>query len=113
MLSRSTIADVAQAARVSKATVSRVINGNDQYIRDSTRERVETAIRELGFRPSSMARSLTSTRTFTAGVLISDIRNSFYLEVVQGMADLTLRHKYNVFLYNTDDDIERGTICPG
>lgn len=109
-MSRATIADIARAAGVSKATVSRVLNNNYPYIRPDTRQRVEQAIHELAFRPSGIARSLTSKRTLTAGVLISDIRNPFYPEVVQGVEDAALAEGYNVFLCNTNYDIERGTV---
>lgn len=108
-MSRPTIADIARAAGVSKATVSRVLNNNYQYIRADTRQRVEQAIRESGFRPNRIARSLTLKRTLTAGVLISDIRNPFYPEVIQGVEDAALAAGYNVFLCNTNYDIERGT----
>ena len=57
---RPTIADVAETAGVSKSTVSRVLSGNAEYMRAQTRQRVEQAIAELGYRPSSVARSLVS-----------------------------------------------------
>jgi len=80
-MSRTTIAEVAAVAGVSKATVSRVLSGNHKYLRAATRQRVERAIAQLDYRPSTVARSLTSKRTNTVGVLVADIGNPFYPEV--------------------------------
>jgi LacI family transcriptional regulator len=68
-MSRTTIADVARAAGVSKATVSRVLAGQSKYIRAETRQRVQKAIDALGYRPSDMARSLKSKRSCTLGIV--------------------------------------------
>lgn len=108
MASRPTIDDVAKAAGVSKATVSRVINGYDRHIRAATRQRVEQAIADLAYRPSSVARSLTSRRTFTVGLLLSDVSNPFYPDVIHGVEDIALEHGYDVFLCNTSYDMVRG-----
>jgi LacI family transcriptional regulator len=66
---RKTIADVARAAGVSKATVSRVLAGQTKHVREQTRQRVLTAIDELGYHPSNAARSLKSKRSFTLGIV--------------------------------------------
>jgi len=105
---RATIAEVAKAAGVSKATVSRVVNGNYLYLTPQTRQRVEQAIQQLDYRPSSVARSLTSKRTQTAGVLIPDVGNPFYPDVLHGIENIALEHAYNIFLCNTNYDLERG-----
>lgn len=68
-MSRTTIADVARVAEVSKATVSRVLAGQSKYIRDETRQRVQQAVTELGYHPSDMARSLKSKRSCTLGIV--------------------------------------------
>ena len=107
-MSRSTIADVAREAGVSKATVSRVLSGRAEYMRDATRQRVEQAIERLNYRPSSVARSLTSKRTHTAGILISDVGNPFYPEVIHGVEDCAFKDGYDVFLCNTNYDEKRG-----
>ncbi len=65
----TTIADVARIAGVSKATVSRVLAGQSQYIREGTRRRVLEAVEALGYRPSQAARSLKSKRSCTLGVV--------------------------------------------
>jgi LacI family transcriptional regulator len=66
---RTTIADVAHLASVSKATVSRVLAGQTKYVREETRQRVLQAIDELAYHPSSAARSLKSKRSFTLGIV--------------------------------------------
>lgn len=107
-MARATIADVARSAGVSKATVSRVLSGNHKYLKADTRARVEQAIEQLSYRPSSVARSLTSKRTHTVGVLVADISNPFYPDVFHGIEDSALQQGYNVFLCNTNYDLERG-----
>jgi LacI family transcriptional regulator len=66
---RTTIADVARVAGVSKATVSRVLAGQTKYVREETRQRVLKAVDKLGYHPSTAARSLKSKRSFTLGVV--------------------------------------------
>jgi LacI family transcriptional regulator len=100
------MADVAELAGVSKSTVSHVIN-ETRHVEDGTKQRVVEAIRQLDYRPSSIARSLVLKRTNTAGLLISDIGNAFYHEVVFGVEDVALAHDYNVFLFNASYNLER------
>ncbi len=107
-MARTTIADVAQRAGVSKATVSRVLGGTYAYMREETRARVQEAIDEMDYRPSSVARSLTWKRTKTAGVLVSDVGNPFYAEVLHGVEDVAFGGDYDVFLCNTNYDAGRG-----
>lgn len=107
-MARITIEDVAKLAGVSKATVSRVMNGNYAYIKDETRKNVMDTIEKLGYRPSSVARSLTSKRTQTAGILVSDVGNPFYANVIHGVEDIAFRHGYDLFLCNTNYDEDRG-----
>ena len=106
-MSRKTIADVARAAGVSKSTVSRVLGGKTRYMKAETRERVLQAINTLGYRPSVVARSLISKRTLTAGLLISDIGNPFYHEVIRGVEDVAVAHDYSIFFCNTNYDPAR------
>ena len=107
-MARTTIADVAKVAGVSKATVSRVLSGNYEYMKQDTRDRVEQAIEKLGYRPSSVARSLTSKRTHTTAILVSDVGNPFYADVIHGVEDEAFKGNYDVFLCNTNYDLDRG-----
>lgn len=106
-MSRPTIVDVARTAGVSKSTVSRVLNGNLEYISDGTLTRVQETISALGYRPNALARSLTLKRTHTIGLLISDIGNPFYPEVILGVEKVAAAHQYEVFLCNTMYDSAR------
>jgi LacI family transcriptional regulator len=83
LLKRATIRDVARRARVSHQTVSRVINGQDTVIPE-TRARVLRAIRDLEYVPSAIARSLSSARTHTLGMVTTDVSDHFFAEAVAG-----------------------------
>ena len=106
MIKRPTIADVAQAAGVSPQTVSRAINDKGE-ISAETKERIMEIARQLSFRPSNIARSLVKQQTTTIGIVIPDITNPFFSEIVRGVEDLAHLHSYNVFLCNTDEVPER------
>jgi LacI family transcriptional regulator len=80
-----TIQDVARMAKVSIATVSRVINNSPHKVNWATRERVLEAIRELDYRPNALAQGLILKRTMTIGIIIPDISNPYYAEIVRGM----------------------------
>jgi LacI family transcriptional regulator len=95
-----TIRDVARFAGVSHQTVSRVIN-NKGEISATTRQRVLDAMQELDYRPSRIAQSLTTRRTFTVGLLVPNIANPFFSEIVEGAQNLSENYGYNVFLCNT------------
>ncbi len=75
------MADVARAANVSTGTVSHVLSGA-RAVRPETRERVEAAIAELGFQPDSVARALVRRRTQTIGMVIPDVTNPFFADLI-------------------------------
>lgn len=101
-----TIHDVAARAGVSRQTVSRAMN-NKGEISPETRERVLAAARELGYRPSSIARGLKTRRTLTLGLVVPDIANPFFAEVVRGASEQADAAGYSVLLCNTDENPER------
>ena len=107
-MSRPTIIDVARRAGVSKSTVSRVLSGQVSYMRPETRARVLQAIEELNYRPNSLARSLILKRSKTVGLLISDVGNPFYSEVIHGVESVALEQGYAVYLFNVGYDLSRG-----
>ena len=98
-----TIRDVAARAGVSVRTVSRVLNNQGEIAAD-TRERVVTAIDELKYRPSALARSLVSGKTHSIGLIIPKITDPFYPEVVLGVESVAREQNYNVFLCNANED---------
>jgi LacI family transcriptional regulator len=102
----TTIADVARRARVSTATVSRVLAGHGRA-RPETRDRVFAAARELGYRPSGVARSLRQRATRTLGLIVTDIENPFFPQLVRAVEDAARELGYAILLCNADDDPER------
>lgn len=96
-----TIYDVAREANVSMATVSRVVNGN-QNVKPATRQKVLAVIERLDYRPNAVARGLASKKTKTVGVIIPDISNVFYAELVRGIEDIATMYRYNIILTNSD-----------
>jgi LacI family transcriptional regulator len=103
------IRDVAAAAGVSIATVSRVLNPVSPQIsmRQETRDRVERAIDELGYRPNDLARALLHQRTAAIGLVLPDISNPYYPPLVRGVEDVASAHGYRVVLCNTDRNAEK------
>ncbi|HJQ31653.1 MAG TPA: LacI family DNA-binding transcriptional regulator [Pyrinomonadaceae bacterium] len=102
----SRIKDVAREAGVSTATVSHVINGT-KYVSDDTRRRVLDAIKRCEYSPNAHARSLASGRSNMLGLLISDISNPFFPELVKSIEAAAFERGYNVILLNTNYDPER------
>lgn len=98
-----TLHDVAVKAGVSVKTVSRVINKQGE-ISETTRQHVLTIINELGYRPNTLARSLVSGKSSTIAVIIPQITDPFFPEVILGVEDVARQHGYNIFLCNTNDD---------
>jgi LacI family transcriptional regulator len=104
--SKLTMDDVARAARVSKQTVSAVIN-NKSGISEKTRIRVRQIIARLDYQPNLLAGSLRAQRSLTVGVVIPSITNPFYPELVRGIEDEAQRQGYSVFLCNADENSEK------
>jgi len=103
---RVKIVDVAKEANVSVATVSRVVN-NIPLVNQETRERVLEAIKRTGYKPNAIARSLKIQKTNTLGIIIPDVSNPFYTEIVRGAEDVCDIYNYNIILSNTDFDPEK------
>ncbi len=92
-----TIRDVAHAAAVSVSTVSAAINNTD-YVSRPIRARIEQAIRRLNYRPNDLARGLRLQRTHTIAVVVPDLTNAFYAEMVQGMKDYASAANYTLLI---------------
>jgi LacI family transcriptional regulator len=100
----TTISDVAKAAGVSTATVSRVLNGNTE-VDPVMAARVRAAVKNLSYRPSRVARSLRTRRSSVWTLIISDIRNPFFTDMVRGVEDVAFLNGYSVVLCNSDENI--------
>jgi DNA-binding LacI/PurR family transcriptional regulator len=101
-----TMRDVARAADVSQSTVSRILNPSPTKskipISEETRQRVLTAVEELGYHPNQYARYLRGKKTMMIGMLIADIGNPFYHRMVRAVQDVALKHHYSVMIANSD-----------
>lgn len=98
------MSDVARKAGVSPATVARVLYNNG-YVKQETREAVENAVRQTGYRPNMVARGLRTRRSYTLGLVVSEMRlNAFHPAVAQVVQIEALRRGYTVLTLNNNAD---------
>lgn len=102
----STITDVCKLAGVSKATVSRVLNGTGQ-VKESTRELVYAAMEELDYRPNSMARALATNQSMTIGFILSHFEGDYFDIILQEAADTTKELGYQLLISGGFDSAEK------
>lgn len=100
-MAKATLTDIAKLAEVSKATVSMVLNNKEINVSDTTRQRIFQAAKELNYIPNTIARSLSTKKTETIGVILPDIENPFFAEMVKAIEDTAERLNYNVILCNS------------
>ena len=103
-----TMKDVARHAGVSQSTVSRVLSGNDAGIAigEETKERVQAAVKELGYYPNLHAGSLRGQKTRMIAMMIADIANPFYHAMVRAAQDVARSRQYDVMIANSDHQRE-------
>lgn len=101
-----TMRDVAKHAGVSVKTVSNVVN-DWPYVSTETREKVWDAIKEVGYRPNHLARSLVTGKSKSIGIVVPDISNPFFGTVIRGTEESLLESDFNYFLCNTNENEER------
>jgi len=106
MKKKSTIYDVAKIAGVSPSTISRVMN-TPEIVAENTRQKVINAIKELAYIPNMMAASMPRRRTNYIGLIIPDITNIFFSNLVRGVQDVCEKHGYSVLVVNSDDRQEK------
>jgi LacI family transcriptional regulator len=104
------ILEIAKKARVSTATVSRTIN-RVPTVKPQLAKRVRKAVEELGYFPNLQARALVSGRSRIFGLIISEITNPFFPEIVRVFEEMALKHNYEVLLTSTAYDSERMKIA--
>lgn len=100
-----TVADVARRAEVSKATAARVLGGYGPTS-DDVRQRVLAAAKALDYRPNELARSMSTGKSGTIGVVVGDIENAFFGKAVRSISDTAHRHGFNVILANSGEAVE-------
>ncbi len=101
-----TIYDVAKAAGCSTATVSLVIH-NDKRIKEETRERVKACIRDLAYTPSYLASSLANQRTQSIGIIVPDMTNPVFAELVHGAEEFLSHNGYHLIIGLTNQNLEK------
>lgn len=101
-----TIRDVAREANVSTATVSHVFN-NTRWVSPSTRQAVLDAAARLNYRPSAIARSLTTRRTHAIGVVVADVLNPFFSSIIRGVEDGLWRQGHSLIVCSTDEQPDK------
>lgn len=102
-----TIKDIARMAEVSITTVSKILNNKDANISEATRIRVKQIIKENNYTPNKVARSMVTKKTKTIGLIIPDVRNPFFTELVRGSEDKANELGYSIMFCNTDEKIEK------
>src|SRR6266487_2925289 len=98
------IYDVARAARVSVATVSAAVNGT-AFVSPALKSRVQRAVKQLGYQPNLLARSLATQQSRTIGMIVPDIANPFFPEVVRGAEDTAHAAGYMLLIASSDNDL--------
>ena len=105
-----TIKDIAKEAGVSHSTVSRALRGSSLISEETTKHIQETAL-ALGYLPSAAARSLKTNRSQALGVIVSNIDDPYFSEILQGIEEIAQGNNYSMFMAASQRDLEReGTI---
>lgn len=99
-----TMTEIARLTGVSQPTVSRVLNGN-QAVNPEVRERVMACAKAHGYQPNVMAQSLAGSRTHLIGVILTDISNAFFADLVKYLEQEARKSGYSLILFNTDYDL--------
>ena len=107
---RTNIQTVARAANVSIATVSRTMNGL-ATVDPEIAKRVWQVIDELGYVPNTQARGLALGRSRIFGLIVSEITNPFFPELIQGFEDIAVEHGYEILVTSTNNDPSRVARC--
>jgi DNA-binding LacI/PurR family transcriptional regulator len=107
---KSTIHEVARRAKVSITTVSRTIN-SPSAVDPKTASRVWKAIEDLNYYPNTQARSLVSGRSRMLGLIVSDITNPFFPELIKGFEESVIEHGYDILVSSTNYNSGRMALC--
>lgn len=104
----ATIIDVAKRAGVSKTSVSRYLNSQEQgHMSEETKKRIQDAIRELHYKPNNIARGLKGKGTNVIGVVINDMTNPFFIQVIRGIEMELKNYDYNILICDSYLSVEK------
>ena len=98
--------EIAAAASVSTATVSKILNARDEHISEATRARVLEIVEKTGYMPNAIAKGLKQNRSKMIGFILPDISNPFFPNVAKGMEEKAHEYGYGVLIVNTNDSLE-------
>lgn len=98
--------EIAAAAGVSTATVSKILNARDEHISEATRARVLEIVEKTGYMPNAIAKGLKQNRSKMIGFILPDISNPFFPNVAKGMEEKAHEYGYGVLIVNTNDSLE-------
>ena len=107
-MKKTSIKDIAKLSGVSVATVSRVINNNGRFS-EETRKKILDVIEETGYQMNFSAKSLRMNKSFSVGILVPDISNYFFSDVVQKIEEELFELGYSTIICNTGRNIEKET----
>lgn len=100
---QATIKDVSIAANVSMSTVSHVINGT-KFVSEETRKKVMDAIEQTGYTQNFLAKAFKTNRSMALGLIITDIRNQYFIDVIDAVYKAASARNYSVILANSQED---------
>lgn len=106
-MKKVTMLDIAKKAGVSKATVSMVLNKRDENISEETKNKILTLAKDMNYIPNYLARSLSTKKTDTIGIVLPDITNPFFASIARAIEDGASYLGYNVIFCNTDNEINK------
>ncbi|NQX68653.1 LacI family DNA-binding transcriptional regulator [Paenibacillus alba] len=98
----TTLKDIAKHANVSACTISRYLNSNI-VVKKETEAKIQLAIKELGYVPNVVAKSLKHMETFNVAVIVPKINNLYYSEMTSGISQTLGKHHYNLYIYEVDN----------
>ncbi len=104
-----TLRDIAKQCGVSVATVSAVVNGA-AWVSAPTRERVERVVARRGYRPNQLARGLRTSSGYAVGVIVSDLTNPFFTQIVRGLSHVLRESGRPLLLADSDHQFEIGEL---
>jgi len=99
-----TITDISKQAGVSKTTVSRVLNGHFNEVTEKTKNKVLKVIEQLNYTPNAIAKSLKSMKTNVIGMVLTDLKNPFWINVLEGAEDACRTAGFNIMICNACND---------
>ncbi len=102
-----TIYDIAKEAGVAKSTVANALTGKGK-VSETTRQRVLQCAREMGYRPNVLARNLSQHKTLTIALILPNIANPFYPEIIEAVENIVREHEYQTLFCNTHGDFALG-----